>query len=469
MKKVLLMMVGLGLMGVQAGKLKDLVENASIDGYARVKYTVTGGPDGRGRGYQIFFKPNFTSGEVNGYSFTTGIFFAAGSSAPQSNTSDDFIGSSRSFRYNNQLDFFNISNLFVNKKFDKAKTDVRLGVMQINSPLNFTTIYGDRGIGVALENRSIQAMDFRIAIYDSWMTDNLMLQTATRAFGLDTNPNGKNDGFKGIGNNLVIAGWAGSFDSVGVSNLRGTFYYAYANKLFDAMVFADVGYTFDFGDFKLDLMGQIGYLQMYENPHFFSKAGALKDYFTTKMSALGKGVTYARDRGAYNLRMAFKYKGYLGDIGYMGSFGQGYGVMLDNKGGFKYGGQLWNQIIAGGVLGFGWTGTGGFRDTDIILAYTTHSYQINKVRVGIDFAFVGGHNRMAFMLSASPKIAGTPGDRGGAVVGKPNNLTKNINVYEISPQILYQATKDFSVGFVLSQLLGGMEITRGQVTFLYNF
>lgn len=470
MKKIAVVLASLGLMGVEASSLKDVIENATINGFGRVKYTHTEGADGYGRGYQIFLKPEITSGEYEGFSFTSGIFFSTGSGAPDGNMTDDAIGGSRAFKFNNQLDWFSVSKMYVTKKFDTAKTTMKMGIMEINTPLNASSVYGDRGIGALLENQSIEGMKFYISLYDSWMTDNLMMQTTNSAIP-GVKPNGTTNAvyaFQGIGNNLLIAGWSGDFGSMGAKNLHGTFYYGYANKLFDAMIFGDLGYTFAFGDFKLDVMGQIGYTQMFKTPDFYSKSGIFNGYFTTGIQGLGNGVDYAKNRGAYNLRLGFSYKNYSGDLGYLGTFGEGYGVMLDNKGGFKYGGALWNAVMAGGTMGLGWTGTGGIKDTDLILAYTTHSYKINKFKLGIDLVYVGGNNRLGFMRKGSDKIAGTEGDRGSIVVGKTNR-TKDVDLFEISPRIGYQITKNFSMDFLISQLLGGMQITRGSVTFLYNF
>ncbi|MCE3039653.1 hypothetical protein [Helicobacter anatolicus] len=463
-------LISLGLMGLEAGSLKDFVENATVDGFGRVKYTHTEGEDGYGRGYQILFKPEVTSGDVAGFSFTGGIFFSTGSAAPDGNATDDSIGGSRGFKFNNQLDWFSVSKMYVTKKFDNEKTTIKLGIMEINTPLNTTSAYGDRGIGASLENKSIEGMKFYISLYDSWMTDNLMLQTTNSAIP-DVSPSGATKSvyaFQGVGNNLLIAGWSGDFGSVGVKDLHGTFYYAYANKLFDAMIFGDLGYTFSFGDFKLDVMGQIGYTEMFKTPDFYSKSPILDGYFTTRIHGLGENVEYAKNRGVYNLRLGFNYKDYSGDVGYLGSFGEGYGAMLDNKGAFKYGGVLWNAVLAGGMMGIGWTGTGGIKDTDLILAYTTHNYKINKFKIGLDFVYVGGHNRIGYMKKGSDKIAGTAADRGEVVVGKTNH-TRNADIFEISPKIAYQFTKNFSVDFVISQILGDMQITRGVLTMLYNF
>lgn len=455
MKKIMLMLSA-GILSLNAGNLKDFVENATIDGYARGKYIFTEGEDGFGKGYQLFFRPNITSGEVAGFSFTSGIFFARGSAAPDGNASDDAIGGSRAFKGTSALDFFNISNLYMTKKFEDAKTMVRVGAMQIITPLNNTSGWGDRGIGIMATNKSVAGMEFYASAYDSWATDNIMLQT------------GAGNGGSSIGNELVILGAKGNFEAVGLKDLSATLYYAYGDKLFDMMLFADAGYSLAIGDGKLKFLGQVASTIMNDNPNFRSGDDAkLKDYFTKGIPALGTGVDYAKTRGLYNLQVAYEIADYSGNIGYAGSFGEGYGAMLDGKGAFSVGGQLWNSVVAGGQAGFGWTGTGGIKNTDIMIAYTTHTYKLNQWKFGLDLVYVGGNNRMPYMNRGSGKIDPSE-NRGSSVVGKTNK-TKDATMFEVSPQVTYQFTKEFSVNLTYSQLFGDMKLNRTVVTLLYNF
>ena len=456
MKKALLIL-GIGVLGLQASSLKDLVENATIDGYARGKYTITEGRDGFGKGYQVFLRPNVTTGEVEGFSFTGGLFFSKGSGAPDGNTSDDAIGGSRGFK--GAGDIFGVSNLYVTKKFDTAKTLVRVGAMQIITPLNDGTTWGDRGLGAMVSNKSLAGMEFQALAFDSWMTDNIAVQTGANKEG------------RGIGNDLFMLGAKGNFEFAGLKDLSATLYYGYADKLFDAMLFADLGYDLALGDVKLKFLGQVATTMMNKNPNFRSGGkkddNVLIDYFTAGIQNLGKGVELANTRGLYNLKVAVSMKDYSGDVGFAGSFGEGYGVLLDGKGAFSVGGKLWNAVTPGGQAGFGWTGTGSIKGTDIIVAYTTHSYKIDKWKVGVDLVYVGGNNRMPFMTRGGDKIPAS--ENGGASVVGKKNKTKDSDIFEISPQVTYQVNKQFSVNFTYSQLFGDMSLGRGVVTLLYNF
>lgn len=455
MRKIVLAL-SMSAIALNASSLKDFVENATLDGYARGKYLFSEGEDGYGNGYQIFFRPNITTGEVYGFSFTGGIFFARGSNAPDGNWSDDAIGGSRTFKASNFLDFFNVSNLYVTKKFEKAKTMLRAGAMQINTPLNNTSGWGDRGIGVMATNKSIEGMEFFASIYDSWMTDNIQVQI-------------KQDTGYGIGNELVILGAKGNFESVGLKDLTATLYYAYADRLFDMMLFGDVSYQFNVGNTKLKVLGQIASTVMNSNPNFRSGNTILSNgYFTTGIQGLGSNLDYAKTRGMYNLQVSIDVAGYSGNLGYAGSFGEGYGAMLDGQGSLSIGGQLWSSVVPGSQAGFGWTGVGSIKNTDIIIAYSTHSYKIDKWKVGLDLVYIGGNNRMPYMSRGSGKISATD-NTGYSVVGNKATKTRNADIFEISPQVTYQFTKEFSMNLTFSQLFGDMQLSRTVVTLLYNF
>ena len=460
MKKLALL--GLGVLSLQASALKDIVENASVDGYARVEYIYTDGRDGYGQGFRAFFRPNVTTGEVKGFSFTGGLFFSKGSAAPDGNQIADFIGGSRSFdvKNNKAIDVFSVSNLYVTKKFDSAKTTIRAGIMQIETPLNSPSgSYGDRGMGAFIKNNSVTGMEFFIGTWGSWMTDNVALQT----YGL------RSISDFGIGNELTIVGAKGNFESVGLKDLTATLYYAYADRLFDMMLFGELGYQFNFeNNAYVKIMAQAAGTIMASNPHFFGQGASspLYNYFV-EADKIDQG--YARNRGVYNIQLSWGVKNYTGNLGYLGSFAQGYGAMLDSGGDLKVGGTLWNTLVAGGVPGFGWTGSGAYKGTDIIVAYTTHTYKLDNWTFGLGLTYVGGNNRLPQMSKGSNRIKGTTADRGGATVGKASNLTMDADIFEISPSISYQFTKSLSANIAFSQIVGDMIVNRTKVTVMYKF
>lgn len=460
---------------LSASSLKDAIENATLDGWIRGKYFYSDGRDGSGQGYQMFFLPTIHSGEVNGYSLSVGVFAAYGPGVPDAVTSDDSIGGSRAPRIDQSSapDVFNISNLYINKTFESTKTTVRLGQMNIVSALNAGTSYGDRGLGGMITNEDITGVKFYISAYDSWMTDNIMLaMNQAKTYG--------------IGNNIVIMG-VESKDR-GLQGLDMRLYYSWAQQLYNMMMFGDIKYKYSFENgLTLGAMAQIAGTVMNDNARFHTTKGTvLASYFDdmrSGTSTYGDGIAYggvAKTRGLYNLQVNLKAGGYSSKLGYIGSFGQGYGTMLDSKGAFDVGGQLWNGIIAGGIMGFGWTGTGGAKNTSLKAVYFTHKYQMhNGLGFGLDLAWVGGNNRYPYMKKGSKRLhdqavaakaAGLPvNNRGGVIPARDTNLTADSEIFEISPQISYKFTKDFTGSLVYSQLVGDMLMGRAVVTLKYNF
>ncbi|PAF47855.1 hypothetical protein BKH46_03225 [Helicobacter sp. 12S02634-8] len=456
---LLCMTGGCALMG---SSLKDAIENATLDGWLRGKYFYSDGADGSGQGYQMFFLPNVHSGEVNGYSLTVGLFAAYGPGVPDAVTSDNSIGGSRAPRIDQSSapDVFNISNLYINKTFESSKTTVRVGQMNIVSALNAGTSYGDRGIGGMIENKDIQGIRLYASAYDSWMTDNIMLamnQATTY----------------GIGNNIFILGVESDKDFQ-VKDLGFKLYYSYAEQLYNMMMFGDIHYKFHLDNgVSIGLLGQIAGTVMNSHAAFHTKGTNLSNYFSALAGLDPEGAPYggyAKTRGIYNLQVNIKAGGYTGKLGYIGSFGQGYGTMLDSKGAFNVGGQLWNGIIAGGLMGFGWTGTGGVKNTSLQAVYFTHHYKLNRVGFGIDAVWVGGKNRYPFMKKGSKRIRQSSKNRGSVIPARSDNVTMDARIVELSPQISYAFTDKFTGSVVYSQMLSDdLLMGRAVVTLKYDF
>lgn len=442
---------------LSASSLKDAIENATLDGWIRGKYFYSDGRDGSGQGYQMFFLPTLHSGEVNGYSLSVGVFAAYGPGVPDAVTSDNSIGGSRAPRIDQSSapDVFNISNLYINKTFESTKTNIRLGQMNIVSALNAGTSYGDRGLGGMITNEDIKGIKLYISAYDSWMTDNIMLMmNQAKTYG--------------IGNNIVIMGVESNKD-LPVKGLGFKLYYSWAQQLYNLMMFGDIHYKYEFENgVTLGVLGQVAGTVMNDNARFHTSGEALSTYFSDLDNPAYGGV--AKTRGIYNLQANIKVDGWTSKLGYIGSFGQGYGTMLDSKGAFDVGGQLWNGIIAGGIMGFGWTGAGAVKNTNLKAVYFTHKYQFhNGIGIGFDAVWVGGNNRYPYMKKGSKRIGDNGRNRGPVIPARTSNLTADSSIVELSPQISYKFTKDLSGSVVYSQMIGDMLMARTVVTLRYNF
>lgn len=440
-----------------ASTFKDMVENATVDGWARGKYLYTDGRDGEGYGYQMFFLPTVHSGRVNGYDISIGVFGSYGPGVPDNVNSNDAIGGSRATRIGGPTDVFNISNLYINKNFEesRSKTDIRVGQMNIVTP--FTDKGVDRGIGVMISNQDIEGIKFYLSVYDSWMTDNIYL-------GMTENAS------YGIGNDVVFLGVEANDRNFAVKDLGFKLYYGFGEGLFDLMMFGDLHYKFRLGDsISLGLLGQVAGMMMNDKPVFLTKGKNLKKYFNLVNQDPKGGV--AKTRGLFNIQVNLKADGYVGKLGFVQSFAQGYGALLNSKGGFDVGGQIWNGIISGGLMGFGWIGTGGVKNTNLTTVYFTHKYKWrgNGFGIGLDIVYVGGKNRYPYMKKGSDKFKTSNRNRGSVIPSKAGNETADSQLVEVSPQISYAFTKDFSGSLVYSQIVGDMSLGRTVVTLKYDF
>lgn len=472
LKHVSLLCLVLGTLGASA--LKDMVENASVDGWARGKYLYSDGRDGYGYGYQMFFLPTVHSGKVNGYNISVGIFASYGPGVPDNVNSNDAIGGSRAHRISAATDVFNISNLYVNKSFEESgsKTDIRVG--QMNIATVFTDKGVDRGIGAMVSNQDIEGIKLYLSAYDTWITDNIYL-----GMGQATP--------YGIGNDVVFFGVETDDKRFAVKNLGFKAWYGFGEGLFDLMMFGDIHYKIEFeSGVSLGFLGQIAGMIMNDKPVFLTKGTNLKKYFDEVNKDPKDGI--AKTRGVFNLQANLKAGGYTSKLGFVQSFAQGYGALLNSKGGFDVGGQIWNGIVSGGLMGFGWIGTGGVKNTDLTVAYFSNKYkwQSSGFGIGLDIAYVGGHNRYPYMQKASQRIRTSGHDRGGVIPSKEGspakpatsstpaepatgNRTADSQLVEISPQINYSFTKNFNGSIVYSQMMGDMSLGRTVVTLKYDF
>ena len=147
--------------GLEAAKLSDVINNASIDGFAFGRVHAVDGRDGEGVRYQFRFKPTITSGAIYGVSASAGLFFSKGSSTPDSNTADNDIGGSRGQTIDSLVDRFNIGDFYVTldgKETLNTKTIVRLGQRSPGTPFNDNNL--DSALGVFAQNNDLSAMNF---------------------------------------------------------------------------------------------------------------------------------------------------------------------------------------------------------------------------------------------------------------------------------------------------------------------
>lgn len=377
---------------LEAAKLSDVINNASIDGFAFGRVHAVDGRDGEGVRYQFRFKPTITSGAIYGVSASAGLFFSKGSSTPDNNTADNDIGGSRGQTIDSLVDRFNIGDFYITldgKETLNTKTIVRLGQRSPGTPFNDNNL--DRALGVFAENNDLSAMNFGFQWWDSWMGDDIYIST----------PSGDiSSAGAGIGNNMFMAYIKSGADFTKETGLSYNLWYGGIHRWVNAMVFGDIAYTANFGNQSLTFTGQVSYTSISNSVFIFApKSNAL--------AGLGWNDNekyFAKNRGMYNIRVDYKYNftqanteedeaekvvGFFGaSAGLAGSFGDGFGTLIDNTGGLKLGGHLWNSYSGAEANGFGILGVGGFKNSSIIVPYLKAEIGYKKFGAALDVAYV---------------------------------------------------------------------------------
>ncbi|WP_180675712.1 major outer membrane protein [Helicobacter sp. 11S03491-1] len=462
----IVLMLGFGI--GEGSDLKEAFENASIKGFTFGRYTLMGGKDGAGNRYQFRAKIDVTSGEVNGYSLTGGIFFSQGSGTPDkgSITDSDIQGSRGVHTDMSGSDVFNISNLYMNKIFSSTKTSIQVGQMNLISP--FTDKSVDRGIGVSVLNSDIESLQFFVSGYDSWITDDIYI-----AAQASKNPDDKKKQGSGIGNNLFIAGVMGNYhlDEGNLHSLNFKLYDLWAYHLIDYMVFGELGYKYSFAEhifFKL--MGQVGVSGVSDVAGFQSRSLYLKNYFQDKVKNetlnANNPQELAKNRGLYNIQASFEVHKFYAKLGFAGSFGDGYGVLLDNIGGFNTAGKLWNGSQGHGADGFGFLGSGATKNTNITALYWGADYRIGSFILSLEGAWVSGKNNYPLLVAGS----NNPNYHyRGKVSAYPNKKTMDASFVEITPGVVYKISKKISAQLYYASIFGDISLNRTRFQITYNF
>lgn len=452
----------------QAGSLKEALEKTSLSGFTFGRFTTNGGKDGAGSRFQFRIKADLTSGEINGYSLTGGIFFSQGSGTPDkgSNTDNDIQGS-RATRILSGSDVFNISNLFINKNFSATKTSIKVGQMNLITP--FTDKSVDRGIGGSIENFDIRGLRLFFSGYDTWMTDDIYIAAQASKLPGDTNKKGA-----GIGNDLFIAGISGNYtlDDNALHQLDFKLYDLWAYHLIDYMVFGEVAYKYGLGEHTfLKIMGQFAATGVNKTAKFESKSLFLSGYFADKVAQEslpgGPRQELAITRGLYNIQASIEVHRFYAEFGFAGSFAQGYAALLDNVGGFNTAGKLWNGSQGHGADGFGFLGGGATKNTNINALYAEMDYKWDSFVFALDAAWVSGKNNYPLLIAGSnhPNY----NYRGWSPAYPNQKKTMNASFFEITPSVAYKIGKKFTAQIYYANIFGDISLNRTRIQLTYNF
>lgn len=458
--------------GLEAAKLSDVINNASIDGFAFGRVHAVDGRDGEGVRYQFRFKPTITSGAIYGVSASAGLFFSKGSSTPDSNTADNDIGGSRGQTIDSLVDRFNIGDFYVTldgKETLNTKTIVRLGQRSPGTPFNDNNL--DRALGVFAENNDLSAMNFGFQWWDSWMGDDIYIST----------PSGDiSSAGAGIGNNMFMAYIKSGADFTKETGLSYNLWYGGIHRWVNAMVFGDIAYTANFGNQSLTFTGQVSYTSISNSVFIFApKSNAL--------AGLGWNDNekyFAKNRGMYNIRVDYRYNftqasdeedgaekvtGFFGaSAGLAGSFGDGFGTLIDNTGGLKLGGHLWNSYSGAEANGFGILGVGGFKNSSIIVPYLKAEIGYKKFGAALDVAYVDASHFFYLKKGSTTPNENLNNDTSSLLYGASNHI-KAANFLDVALSATYKFTDSINMLAAYGYAFGDPQFGRFRFQVNYVF
>lgn len=415
---------------IASSKFVQALADSKVSGFAFGRYRVAGGRDAKGDTYQWRAIANIESGRYHGWALGSGIIFTTGAIAADAKSSENSGGvfGSRAGRLNTANDAFGINSVYISKEMgssDKTYFKGDIGMLRMDSI--FTDSNLDRGIGLVLKLKS-GGLTYALSGYDQWITDGLVLNFSGRGVAMQNTSTAAE-----IGNNLFIfevKGDAAKFGGVGFDVA-----YAYADKLFDYNVFAQASY----GVAGFSAKAQVAAAGLSDNAHIMSSHSSLganlRNFFNT-----ARNNNMAQHRGVYNIVLAYKGKvgekhGFSGKLGYLGSWGQGYGVGFKANAGLDFAGKAWFNGLTTTKEGFGLFGSGATKGSSISVAYLGLTYEYKEqYGVGFDVAYVGGNNYMP-ILSRSNLVAN--GDSGMG--------TRSQDMLEITPSISYKPLKHLSL------------------------
>jgi hypothetical protein len=184
---------------------------------------------------------------------------------------------------------------------DDTKTSVQVGKFNLVTPLSDPE--HDRATGIIATNSDVENVTFLVAALDTWYADG--------AF-----QNRENNIYAGS----VMGGYKGFSAQLWVFNVE---------ELIDALVFAELGYTYD-------MFGLTG--QYYNN--------SVKTSSQVNSPSNNKGYvvpdTYSDSYELWTLQASIDWSILSATVGYMGSSENGYFVQIDNQAAFiNYGGEQW--------------------------------------------------------------------------------------------------------------------------------
>ena len=449
--------------------LSGFFDGMEAKGFAFARYTTIDGRAGTGADQQYRMKLDLTSGKVEGWSFTGGIMFNYGASNPIATSNTDYgaQGSMAVVQGKGYNDRFGVATFSVNKEIVTQNTTTTFNFGRLNIDNVFADKTTDLGTGGKARFKTSSGITYGADYFDSWITSHVIYNMRRTDLGGNGNQtaNSAIPGSTGsLGNDLIMLSIKG--DKVGGSGFSFNIAAGHANRLLDYLAFVDAKY--DFGGFYV--LGQVSAAGMTSNPNFMTSSGTHTGTTWGSGVAVGQpGSLYngfasqdwASSRGIYNIQIGYKSKEapISGKLGYIGSFGDGYGTLLDVKGGLDMAGKFWNNNYDATNEGFGFMGAGGRKGTSIQVAYLGLDFALGKSwKLGLDYSYITGNNNYPFVSSVISNAASS-----AALAGK------GITFHEVAPSLTYKPIKNVTAVAMYGRNFGDVNYGKARFEIRYDF
>lgn len=436
--------------------LEEAIKGTTIKGYAYGQFTSMFGDDASGSAYRSRVWANINTGAISGFSLGTTVYASMGAGGPNGgsflansgfkDTSGTTVDSPASTMP------VGLYALYGKYSFEAlgSKTTMIGGKMNIMTPFNDNA--WDYGYGLYVSNEDIEGIKFTAQGYAAWALDNAQA-ISTKTTIKTQNP-------------LFILGVEGSKDKLAGAAFK--FYAATSPDTIDYLVFGDVSYTIL--DTGVTLQSQVAVTGVNSDSNYFA-------YANTTMPT--EDLT-AKLRGLYNIQLGYDNKdiGFSAKAGFTGSFGDGYGALL-NYASFNMGGKFWFDTVSS-QNGYGITGVGGHKrlvydangiptaeNTDIMVGYVGVQYtKVANLTLGLDYAFVGGNNNYALMVKGKEARASSAITDGGLV--SKSNLDATFHEVTFSASYAF-IPKKLTLSGLVGSTFGDLQMGRARVNLNYSF
>lgn len=340
----------------------DALQGTTISGYVYGQMTSQFGADVKGNVFRTRAWLNLDTKSIHGFNISTQVRATMGGGSNNSNK--PFLSASGDPAVEVPI---LIQSLRANLDLTEqgSKTVLMGGKMGIQTSFNDTTY--DRGYGIYLSNEDLDEVKLTAQVFGAYSLDDDYSSSVEMGTSSYNRP-------------LYIVGI--EMDKNKTSGVGLKFYGAHSTKVFNYMVMGDLSYSIS----GITLQGQVAATEVYQSKTNPSKNAGI-----------------ATTRGLYNVQLSYALQdiGLTATGGFTGSFGDGYGALL-NYASFNMGGQVWYDF--GGKIpnGYGLNGAGSKQGSDIMVGYAGFKYSgIKSFKLGLDYAYVAGNNNFQVTPTAS--------------------------------------------------------------------